>query len=108
MDSGKNRWGWLGRLRNQKKGKAVAATDKLRNREAMKRAKDDKENASQTAAEGVANRLGCASDWLPEYLEWLGVDFDISKEHDMLIVLKTKDIRHAWTDEHDKSMNDLL
>ena len=36
------------------------------------------------------------------------MDFDVSKEHDMLTLLKTKDIRRAWTDEHDKSMNDLL
>jgi hypothetical protein len=36
------------------------------------------------------------------------VDFDVSKEHDMLTLLKTKDIRRAWTDEHDKSMDDLL
>ena len=55
MDSGKNRWGWLGRLRNKKTGKTAVATDKLRNRDAMKRAKDDKENATQAAAEEVAN-----------------------------------------------------
>ena len=36
------------------------------------------------------------------------MDFDTSKEHDMFTLLKTKDIRHAWTDEHDKSMDDLL
>jgi len=93
MVSGKTPWGWLGRLCDRK---------------AMKRAKDDKGKASQAADEEVANRLGCASDWLPEYLEWLGVDFDVSKEHDMLTLLKTKDIRRAWTDEHDKSMDGLL
>src|SRR5438046_2132383 len=92
MVSGKNTWGWLRRLRN---------------REAMKRAKDDKGKATQAAVEEVANRLGCASDWLPEYMQLLGVDFDVSKEHDMLALIKTKDIRRAWTDEHDKSMDDL-
>ena len=92
MVSGKNPWGWLRRLRN---------------REAMKRAKDGKEKASQAAVEEVANRLGCASDWLPEYLEWLGVDFDVSKEHDMLTLLKAKDIRRAWTDEHNKSIGPI-
>ena len=74
----------------------------------MKRAKDDKEKASGAAAEEVANRLGCASDWLPKYLEWLGVDFEVSNEHDMLTLLKTKDIRRAWTDEHDERMDNLL
>src|SRR5947207_13893811 len=93
MGSGKNPWGWLGRLRN---------------REAMKRAKDGKEKASQAAAEEVTNRLGCASDWLPEYLEWLGVDFDVSDEHDMLSLLKTKNIKRACTDKHNKSMDDLF
>ena len=73
----------------------------------MKRTKDDKENASQAAAEEVASRLGCASDWLREYLEWLGVDFDASREHDMLTLLKAKDIRRAWTDEHDKSIGPI-
>ena len=36
------------------------------------------------------------------------MDFDVSKKHDMLTLLKTKDIRRAWTDEHDKSMDNLL
>jgi DNA-binding transcriptional regulator GbsR (MarR family) len=101
---------------NQKTGKTAVAPDKLRNCDAMKlrncdamkRAKDNEENAAQATAEEVANQLGCASGWLPEYLEWLGVDFDVSKEHDMLTLLKTKDIRCAWTDEHDKSMDNLL
>jgi hypothetical protein len=107
-DSSKDGWGWPRRLRDRKPGKAAAATDELRNREAMKRAKDDQEKASHAAAEERSTRLGCASDWLPEYLEWLGVDFDISQEHDILALLKAKDIKRTWTHEHDKSMHHLL
>ena len=125
MSSSKGPRSWLGSLRKRKTKNAAAAVaagttappetpappeaptpiKKLRGRDAMQRAKDEKAKATQAAAEELANRLGCASDWLPEYLEWLGVDFDVSNEHDTLTFLKAKDIMRAWTDEHDKSMD---
>ena len=127
MPSTKGPQSWLGSIRKRKTKNAAtaAAADaatgttappetlaapeastlmkKLRDRDAMQRAKDEKAKASQAAAEELAKRLGCASDWLPEYLEWLGVDFDTSNEHDTLTFLKSKGIMRAWADEHDKS-----
>lgn len=43
-----------------------------------------------------------------EYLDWLGVDFDVSKEHDMFTLLQAKNVKRAWTHEHDKSIDDFL
>ena len=73
--------------------KTTVVTDKLHNRRAIKLTKDDKENATQAAAEEVTNQVDSASGWLSEYLKWLGVDFDIVKEHNILTLLKSKDIK---------------
>lgn len=67
----------------------------------------DKENitASQAAINSI--RLSSGSNWLEEYLDWLGVMFEVDKEYDMMKMLKEREriLNRQWTAEHDKGMN---
>lgn len=80
---------------------------RLRDRGQLAQQKADKEKiaASQAAINSI--RLSSGSNWLEEYLDWLGVVFEVDKEHDMMKMLKEREgtLNRQWTAEHDKGMN---
>ena len=80
---------------------------RFRDRRQLAQRKADKEKIAESQAAINSIRLSSGSSWLEEYLDWLGVVFEVDKEYDMMKMLKEKEgtLNRQWTAEHDKGMD---